>query len=157
MSMQSDQRRNMWRDRCEQWLDSDMSVAEWCAANRVNQSVMFRWFGRFADTEPELFGGAGNITDRGSSKWLTKTRDNMRRSKALAVKGPSGFVRLEDADLVPDRIPDCSRGAAGEQAAASPAGMPTPIRVIIGPASVEIPPSSAKADVECVLRAVASL
>lgn len=155
MSMQSDQRRNMWRDRCEQWLDSDMSVAEWCAANRVNQSVMFRWFGRFADTEPELFGGAGNITDRGSSKWLTKTRDNMRSSKALAVKGPSGFVRLEDADPIPDVAPGPSCG--GMRAPASPACAAGPIRVTIGPASVEIPPSSAKSDVECVLKAVASL
>ena len=49
--------RAQWRVRVERLLATDMTVKEWCEANRKSESAMFRWIGYFADHEPELFGG----------------------------------------------------------------------------------------------------
>ena len=86
--MASNQTKGLWRSRIERLLATDMSVAEWCAANKVSESATYVWLGRFADADPELFGGEQNIADRNQSKWVTRTRDNMRASSAPIV--PAG-------------------------------------------------------------------
>lgn len=135
--------REKWRTRVERLLATDMTVAEWCKANKHSESSMFKWVGYFADHEPELFGGVQNIADRDSSRWITKTRENMRASTALAVPGGAGggFVRIEAASLAPGR-------------AAAP---PAVITVAVNGAEVGIPAGCDERDIAAVLKAVAYL
>ena len=76
--------RVQWRVQLERLLVTDMTVKEWCEANRKSESAMLRWIGHFVDHELELFGDAQNIADRDGCKWIMKTRENMRASAALA-------------------------------------------------------------------------
>lgn len=142
--MATTQGKELWRARVERLLATDMSVSEWCAANRVSESATYRWLGVFADTEPELFGGAQNIADRDRNAWLVKTRENMREPSAPIVPAGQEFVRIDVASLA---------ACAGlGPVAAAPA-----IAVSIGPAVVSVPAGSAAADVACVLEAVSRL
>ena len=149
--MATTQGKELWRARVERLLATDMSVSEWCAANRVSESATYRWLGVFADTEPELFGGAQNIADRDRNAWLVKTRENMRGLAAPIVPvgkgGPASreFVRIDVASLSAHAAP----------AVAGPA--PAAITVSIGGAVVSVPAGSAAADVACVLGAVSRL
>ena len=150
--MASDQTKELWRSRIERLLATDMGVTEWCHANKVSDSTMFKWIGFFADTEPDLFGGPQNIADRDKSKWITRTRENMRASSAPIVpagQGASGagFVRVDVASL--------AAGAQAEPAVPAPAARE--ITVTIGAAVVSVPAGSAAADVACVLGAVSRL
>ena len=142
--MATTQGKELWRARVERLLATDMSVSEWCAANRVSESATYRWLGVFADTEPELFGGAQNIADRDKSKWITKTRENMRASSAPIVPASQEFVRIDVASLA----------ACAEPGPAAPAPA---ITVSIGAAVVSVPAGSAAADVAVVLGAVSRL
>lgn len=149
--MASNQTKELWRSRIERLLATDMSVAEWCAVNKVSESATYVWLGRFADAEPELFGGEQNIADRNQSKWITKTRDNMRASSAPIVpagkdRADAGFVRIDVAGLA----------CASANASSNPRRA-DPITVSIGPATVSVPANSALADVACVLKAVSAL
>ena len=89
--MASNQTKELWRSRIERLFATDMGVTEWCHANKVSDSTMFKWIGFFADTEPDLFGGPQNIADRDKSRWITRTRENMRASSAPIV--PAGQCR----------------------------------------------------------------
>lgn len=142
--MATTQGKELWRARVERLLATDMSVSEWCAANRVSESATYRWLGVFADTEPELFGGAQNIADRDRNAWLVKTRENMREPSAPIVPAGQEFVRIDVASL--------AACAGPGPVAAAPA-----IAVSIGPAVVSVPAGSAAADVACVLEAVSRL
>ena len=141
--------REQWRIRAERFLESDMSVREWCAANRVSTSAMFRHLGELADREPEVFGGSRNIVDRSQARWITKTRENMRASVALsapAQAAPPGFVRVADivpAEPEPGPIP-------GRRPAAA-------MTVAVNGAVVSVPPGFPQSDAIAVLKAVASL
>lgn len=145
--------KEQWRTRVEHFLESDMSVHQWCAANRISTSAMFRRLNAFADEEPELFGGAQNIADRSQSGWVGKTRESMRAANALSVPSracePSGFARIEDVATIPT-VPEqpCTPGSL--------ATAPT-ITVTINGAVVGIPAGCARADMRAVLEAVASL
>ena len=97
--MASNQTKELWRSRIERLLATDMGVTEWCHANKVSDSTMFKWIGFFADTEPELFGGAQNIADRDRNAWPVKTRENMRGLSAPIVPAGQGFVRVDVASL----------------------------------------------------------
>ena len=145
--------KEQWRTRVEHFLESDMSVYEWCAVNRISSSAMFRRLNAFAEEEPELFGGAQNIVDRSHSGWIGKTRENMRAANALSVPSrpcePSGFARIEEVATIP-AVPEqpCAPGAL--------ATAPT-ITVTINGAVVGIPSGCAQADMRAVLEVVASL
>ena len=130
--MATTQGKELWRARVERLLATDMSVSEWCAANKVSESATYRWLGVFADSEPELSGGAQNIADRDRNAWLVKTRENMRGLSAPIVPAGQGFVRVEP-------------------------GLAPAITVPIGPAVVSVPAGSAAADVARVLEAVSRL
>ena len=153
--MATTQGKEPWRTRVERLLATDMSVSEWCEANRVSESAAYRWLGHFADTEPELFGGAQNIADRERNAWLVKTRENMRGLSAPIVpvgKGePAGreFVRIDVASLAAQ--------VQAEPAPATSAPAAPAITVTIGAAVVSVPAGSAAADVACVLGAVSRL
>ena len=137
-----------WRMQVERLLATDMTVKEWCEANRKSESAMFRWIGYFADHEPELFGGAQNIADRDGCKWVMKTRENMRASTALAApaREASGeFVRIDASELAAVPAEPSSRGAGQT------------ITVALNGAEVSVPAGFDEASVASVLRAVASL
>jgi len=142
--MATTQGKELWRTRVERLLATDMSVSEWCAANKVSESATYRWLGVFADTEPELFGGAQNIADRDRNAWLVKTRENMREPSAPIVPAGQEFVRVDVASLA----------ACAGPAHAAPAPSAPAITVSIGPATVSVPAGSAAADVARVLEAV---
>lgn len=145
--------REQWRTRIEHFLESDMSVHEWCAANRISSSAMFRRLSAFAIEEPEIFGGAQNIVDRSHSGWIGKTRENMRAANALSVPpracGPSGFARIEEVATIP-AVPEPPRIPRAPEAAPV-------ITVTVNGAVVSIPAGCARADMRAVLEAVASL
>ena len=146
--------RERWRSRVERFLESDMSVHEWCTANHVAVSAMFRHLGDFATREPELFGGPQNIVDRSQARWVTRTRENMRAATALSApardRTPSAFARVEEVPA----IPSAERAwAVPERACAASA----PITVAVNGAVVSIPPGFPPSDVRAVLKAVASL
>ena len=147
--MASKQTKELWRSRIERLLATDMGVTEWCKANKVSDSSMFKWIGYFADTEPELFGGEQNIADRNSAKWIIRTRENMRASSAPIVPASNpgrGFVRIDVA------------GLACEGPAAPPGPCRVePITVTIGAAVVSVPAGSGARDVSLVLEAVSRL
>lgn len=147
--MASNQTKELWRSRIERLLATDMGVTAWCDANKVSDSSMFKWIGFFADTEPELFGGPQNIADRDKSKWITRTRENMRASSAPIVPAGQEFVRIDVASLAA-RVQDGPAPAASTPAAPA-------ITVSIGSAVVSVPAGSAAADVACVLGAVSRL
>lgn len=94
-----------WRLNAERFLKTTMSVEQWCKLNHVSRSGLYANLSHFATTEPELFGGAGNIADRSKRKWLTNTRNNMRASTALAPTKESGFVEINLASLVDECHP----------------------------------------------------
>lgn len=142
--MASNQTKELWRSRIERLLATDMGVTAWCDTNKVSDSSMFKWIGFFADTEPELFGGPQNIADRDKSKWITKTRENMRASSAPIVPASQEFVRIDVASLA----------ACAEPGPAAPAPA---ITVSIGAAVVSVSAGSAAADVAVVLGAVSRL
>lgn len=144
--MASKQTKELWRSRIERLLATDMGVTAWCNANKVSDSSMFKWIGYFADAEPELFGGPQNIADRDKSKWITRTRENMRASSAPIVPAGEGFVRIDVASLA----------ACADPEPAEPTPAPA-ITVSIGAAVVSVPAGSAPADVACVLGAVSRL
>lgn len=140
--------RAQWRVQVERLLATDMTVKEWCEANRKSESAMFRWIGYFADHEPELFGGAQNIADRDGCKWIAKTRENMRASTALAApaaEAPGAFVRIDAGGLAAEPAKPASRRAW-------PA-----ITVALNGAEVSVPAGCDEACIGAVLRAVASL
>lgn len=145
--MASNQTKELWRSRIERLFATDMGVTEWCHANKVSDSTMFKWIGFFADTEPDLFGGPQNIADRDKSRWITRTRENMRASSAPIVPAGQEFVRVDVASLAAQPGP-----APARPGAAAPA-----ITVSIGAAVVSVPAGSATADVACVLEAVSRL
>ena len=142
------QTKQLWRSRIERLLETDMSVMEWCRANKVSDSSMFRWIGIFAESEPELFGGAQNIADRADRQWITRTRENMRASAPIVPAGGPGcgFVRIDVTQLA-----DASAPAPRERPC------PDSITVSIGPAVVSVPAGSDARDVALVLEAVSRL
>lgn len=137
--------REHWRTQVERLLATDMTVAEWCKANKKSESAMFRWIGYFADHEPELFGGAQNVADRDGCKWIMKTRENMRASTALAAPVPQAFVRIDAAALAAEPTPPSAIGS-------EPA-----ITVALNGAEVSVPAGCGEARIAAVLMAVASL
>ena len=145
--MASKQTKELWRSRIERLLATDMGVSAWCSANKVSDSSMFKWIGFFADAEPELFGGPRSIADRDKSKWITRTRENMRASRAPIVPAGQEFVRIDVASLAA-----CAEPGPACAGPAAPA-----ITVSIGAAVVSVPSGSAAADVERVLGAVSRL
>ena len=91
--------KEQWRTRVEHFLESDMSVHQWCAANRISTSAMFRRLNAFADEEPELFGGAQNIADRSQSGWVGKTRESMRAANANGKPYSATYLRTINNQL----------------------------------------------------------
>lgn len=147
MSMANRISREQWRVQVERYLASDMSVAEWCQANKLPESSMFKWIGHFAECEPELFGGPQNIVSRDRGCWITKTRENMRASVALArpATASGGFVRVDALSL------------ADRDASVEPHASRAVIRVELNGAVVNVPAGFPAGDAAAVLRAVASL
>lgn len=109
--------RERWRTQVERLLATDMAAAERCKVDGKSEPAMFRRIGRFADHEPELFGGAANIADRDGCEWVTKTRESMRASAALATparEAPGAFIRIDAAELAagPAKSVSCRAGPA---------------------------------------------
>lgn len=144
--------KEQWRSRIERFLESDMSVSEWCAANRISSSAMFRRLSAFADEEPEIFGGAQNIVAKSQARWVIKTRENMRAANALSAPVRDaerpGFARIEEVAAIPAE-PEEHRAPRVCEAA--------PITVAVNGAVVSIPAGCAQVDMRAVLEAVASL
>jgi transposase-like protein len=131
----------------EQLLATDLSVAEWCKRNRINRQSMYGWLSHFAEYEPELFGGAQNITDRSKRRWLETTRKNMSASMALSTRHSPGVIIVDT--LLEGHLPGNPVKESGRSGLF--------INVDINGAAVAIPAGSAEADITRVLKAVALL
>jgi hypothetical protein len=131
----------------ERLLETDSSVAEWCARNKIPRQTIYHWLNTFAETEPELFGGRENIADRTGRRWVESTRANIRASKSLARKEPSCGVVIVDT-LFAEQVPGTT---------ATNRTTPDAICVKLNEAAVSIPPGSAQSDICAVLKVVARL
>ena len=134
----------------ERLLESDLSVPEWCKRYGIAKQSMYGWLTTFADTEPELFGGKGNIVDRTKRRWVESTRLNIQASKALALRpASSGGVVIIDS-LLNETQP--IQPTSNEMVSRADA-----ISISLKGASVLIPPGAALSDVSTVLKAIAQL
>ncbi|MGN0959369.1 MAG: hypothetical protein ACI4OC_01315 [Coriobacteriales bacterium] len=143
-----------WITQAERFLDTDMSVKEWCGHIGRHPSAMNRWMVKIAAERPDVFGGPGNISQPGVSGWIKRTRENIRASRAIQAAAPRGFVPIslaEEAEPAPAHVP----APAPDAMPASPSRAPIAVRV--NGAEVLVPAGSDPADVGAVLRAVASL
>ena len=131
----------------EQLLACDLTVAEWCHRHKIAKQTMYGWLATFAETEPELFGGAENIVDRSKRRWLETTRKNMSDAMALTVYRSPGVI-IVDTLLRDPKTDSSSKRVSGEV---------LPIKVDLNGATVAIPPGSTEADIASVLKAVAAL
>jgi thiamine pyrophosphate-dependent acetolactate synthase large subunit-like protein len=131
----------------ERLLQSDLSVDEWSKNNSISRATMYNWLSELAGTEPELFGGRRNIADTEKRNWLQITRKNIAEASALTVrKSDDVLVVGSDNDAIPESsIVDDT------------ALPPSSIQVAIKGAHVAIPAGALQADIESVLRVVASL
>ena len=144
-----------WITQAERFLNSDMTVKEWCACIGKHPSAMYRWMARLAEERPDVFGGPQNISDPGCSGWITRTRDMVRGSKAIQAAGPLGFVPIDQVAPLPEYpVPRTAAHAAPGRGPCAPGG---PITVSVNGAEVSVPAGSDPDDVLAVLRAVASL
>lgn len=128
-------------------LATELSVPEWCRRNNIPKQSMYHWLNNFAEREPELFGGAENISDRTKRRWVETTRENIRISKALATREASCGVVIVDT-LFAEQMPNSTQTNQSTQDA---------IRVELGGAAISIPPGSAASDISAVLKVVAAL
>jgi transposase-like protein len=151
MGRKSREKKEQQRQYVERLLESDLSVAEWCDQYGIAKQTVYAWVSSFAETEPELFGGAQNIVDRSKRRWLESTRLNIRATKQLAVRPAAGVVIVDTLYGEPAPAPTSHRPAS--QSTASPSAISIDMRG----ASVHIPPGSAESDISTVLKAVARL
>lgn len=96
-------RRDMWAERIERCLASDMAIGEWCSLNKVNKSSLYRWLAVFCDEGPGSSAGKNSET----SGWAKAMRDGIaeaREIKALAsmvdAKVPLGVGKGRGAEHV---------------------------------------------------------
>ena len=134
----------------ERLLESDLSVSEWCHLYKVNKQTMYSWLNRFADEEPELFGGVQNIFDRTRRRWVENTRANIKASKALALRQSPGVVIVDT--LAKEDFP-APPGFSNTRAK----GSASAISVALKGAHITIPQGANISDVSCVLKAVSEL
>lgn len=140
--------RDTRRMHVERFLASGMELEGWCMLNGIHKSSMYRWMRAFIEEEPEVFGGydiahAGD----GSSRWLECILEARRRAFSIeraqaAEEAPAGFIELDLPRQPFDPAP------------ARPEGC---LVVSVGRATVAVPYGAPAADVESVLKAVASL
>jgi len=110
---------------------------------------MYDWLGTFAETEPELFGGAENIVDRTKRRWVESTRTKIAQSKALAIRPKAPGVVIVDTLLSEPALTVSPNPTRTDTASA--------ISVELRGATVSIPPGSTPVDISSVLNAVAAL
>ena len=137
------------RQYIERLLESDLGVAEWCERNGIHRQTMYSWLNIFAESEPELFGGKGNIADKTKRRWVESTRSNIKASKALASTRQSPGVIIVDTLFSEPELKAPSKTVAAKHS--------DPIFVELNGASVTIPPGSARTDISSVLEVVAGL
>lgn len=130
--MNDTERRNMWADRIERCLASDMTIREWCRLNHVGQSCLYKWMARFREEEPGRFPSRSSV----ASNWVKVTRAGIADSRAIVPAGTA----------------DCAVPLAADGSGAA-----SPIRALVGRVELAIPPGSAQADIESAMRAAVAL
>jgi transposase-like protein len=146
MSEKQRDRKEQQRQYVERLLESDLSVSEWCTRYGVTRQSMYTWLSSFAASEPELFGGADNIVDRSKRRWLESTRNNLKASKALALRRPPAVVFVDS--LSGDLGPKAERPVSDQASA---------ITVEFRTARIHIPPNTLKSDLSRLLEALSEL
>lgn len=129
-----EERRKMRFEQVERMLASDATVAEWCRLNHAAESTMYHWLKVYRERN----GGDGK-----RNGWIELDREDIRKSKALAFASSAIASGGTCADI------------------ADPACPPQPysgvIKIRANGFEADIPAGAAQADVEVVLKAVASL
>lgn len=146
--MNASERRNIWADRIERCLSSDMTIEEWCRLNHIGRSTIYKWMAEFRKTEPGRFACRSSMT----SNWIAMTSEAIADARAIV---PAAVVSTK-----PTMITDESIESEPAHASASSSAHPQsacPIRTRIGKIEFAIPPGTAESDIAAVMRAAMSL
>ena len=148
MTQASIDRRNMWAERIERCLSSNMSIECWCKLNHVGRSSLYAWLARFREEEPGRFPRRNAAT----LNWIELTRGGLADSKAIVP-----------ADTFSDDTAISSIAHAGQQhhdgndAPDACGDASQPICAVANGVRIIVPPGSAESDIACALRAAMSL
>lgn len=127
-----EERRKMRFEQVERMLNSDITVAEWCALNKVAESTMYHWLKVYRESN-----GSDSSKRNG---WIEIERKEMRGDKALAVANASATA---SSDAILD--------AATSQLYAQP------IRIRANGVEIDVFANTAPADIKAVLEALVTL
>lgn len=139
--MNASERKNMWAERIDRCLSSDMTIKEWCELNHVGQSALYKWMAEFRESEPGRFPRRSSI----ASKWIEVTRDGISDAKAIVPTATSVGSTPMRATSPDQRFPDCPKNTA------------LPISVFTGGIELVIPAGTAETDIARAMRAAMSL
>ena len=113
-------RRDMWAERIERCLASDMAIGEWCSLNKVNKSSLYRWLAVFCDEGPSSSAGKNFET----SGWAKAMRDGIAAAKAIepvvSTSTGRGWTRCRAAGRLWERTPWPGYAAAWRRAGSLP-------------------------------------
>lgn len=150
--MSDAERRNMWADRIERCLASDMTIKQWCKLNHVGASSLYKWMARFREEEPERFPRRSSI----ATNWMEVVRGGIADSKAM-VPAVAAACGQEAASAGPHPADAANSPSLKSYEQGSGAPIPLPIRALVGRVELAIPPGSAGCDIASAMRAAASL
>ena len=159
--MDNTERRNMWRNRIERCLASDMTIKEWCHLNRVCKSSLYKWMALFRKEEPGCFPRRSSAT----TNWIEVRRDDI--ADACAIVAMHDAHRTSDDQSISDEVESAEEVAAKNPVSEqvdligyTPYG-PThslqSIHALIGCIGLDIPPGCNERDIAAVMRAAMSL
>lgn len=132
MSRHSETREMRFRQ-VERCLDSGMAIREWCRLNNVSSSTLYAWLKVYRE------GSHGQA--KSHSDWIELTRQEVKNSKALAVKSTD----------------DCANHSEVNKQDNASFSSNTAIQVSLNGAGILIPSGCDDATIKSVLSAVATL
>lgn len=145
--MNANERRNMWADRIERCLSSELTIEQWCRLNRICQSSLYKWMAEFRKSEPGRFPRRSSM----ASNWISVTRDGIADAQAIvpSVAAPSSATEATSGQ-------DPLFAETGSVSKAVPSSPPA-IRALVGTVELAIPPGAHESDIACVMRAAMTL
>lgn len=139
--MSPEDRRRMRFEQVERFLSSGMRVSEWCALNKVSESVLYAWMARYRGSELEADIDSAQKCKR-TSGWIALSRQD--------IAAATGLARVETAAPVAD-------GTAASGLDAGDAAPRASIGITVNGVSIDVPPGADPLDIAHVLHAVGAL
>ena len=145
--MNINERSNMWADRIERCLSSDLSIEQWCHLNHVCRSTLYKWMAEFRKSEPGRFPRRSSV----ASNWISVTRDGIADTHAIIPSTVPASAAPSRASKPDVRFPTPETDDKTVFASQSPASLP--IRALVGNIELAIPPGTHESDIASVMRA----